>query len=221
MTPKDMALRYDLAIFDFDGTLVDTLPWLLGHLDEITDRHGIRRVDKSEINGLRQLSAQQLMRHLKVPIWKLPLISAHTRRLAEQNAGMLPVFPGVFEALSELHRSGVKIAVVSSSSTATIQAVLMPIAFAVSHIEGSVPVFGKASRLKSVIRRSGVAPARAITIGDEVRDAMAARKAGVAFGAVGWGMNHPEVLLAQSPAEYFETLTDLGRVFAARGDPRV
>ena len=96
---RDAPCGYDLVIFDLDGTLVDTLPWLLGHLDEITDHFRIRRVLPSEIDALRHLSARELMRHLRVRIWKLPGLSAYVRQLAHAHVRDLRAFPGVFDML--------------------------------------------------------------------------------------------------------------------------
>lgn len=202
-------MKYELIIFDFDGTLVDTLPWLLRHLDEITDRFGIRRVDPSEVESLRTLSARELMRHLKVPVWRLPAISAHVRRLAKGDWESLSVFPGIFDSLDTLHRNGAKIAVVSSNSKEIIRLILQPALSIICHIEGAVPLFGKAARLRRVTRSVGVDCTSVLSVGDEIRDAVAAWKAGIAFGAVGWGMTNPKTLLAQSPSKFFGCVEDL------------
>ena len=44
-----MSHPYSLAIFDLDGTLVDSFPWFLTHLNGIADRFGFRRVGADEI----------------------------------------------------------------------------------------------------------------------------------------------------------------------------
>lgn len=48
-----------------------------------------------------------------------------------------------------------------------------------------------------------------MSFGDEIRDAEAARAAGIAFGAVTWGQHSPEALGAQSPAEIFVTVPEI------------
>ncbi len=63
----------------------------------------------------------------------------------------------------------------------------------------------------------GVAPAEAIYIGDETRDAEAAAEAGVAFGAVAWGYAAPAALLACRPAEVFAAPGDILRIAADGG----
>jgi phosphoglycolate phosphatase len=48
-----------------------------------------------------------------------------------------------------------------------------------------------------------------LAIGDELRDLEAATRAGIPFGAVGWGFTHIEALKAQAPAEAFAHMDDL------------
>jgi phosphoglycolate phosphatase len=66
-----------------------------------------------------------------------------------------------------------------------------------------------------VLARSGIPAGRAICVGDEIRDARAAREAGLAFGAVGWGYHALDALVAEGPAEVFERVEDLARLGAA------
>ena len=86
-----------LALFDFDGTLADSFPWFLNAFDQVADRYGFKRLDRSEIDVLRGLNARQLVAHYGIPTWKIPLIARHFRMLMRRDiawdqivAGMLP-----------------------------------------------------------------------------------------------------------------------------------
>lgn len=48
------------------------------------------------------------------------------------------------------------------------------------------------------MKKCGVAPEDRLAIGDEIRDAHAAQKTGMAFGAVAWGYTNPEAMRALS-----------------------
>jgi phosphoglycolate phosphatase len=54
-----------------------------------------------------------------------------------------------------------------------------------------------------VMTAAGVAPHEAIAIGDEVRDAHAARDADIAFGAVSWGYATVDALRGAGAARVF------------------
>jgi phosphoglycolate phosphatase len=70
-------------------------------------------------------------------------------------------------------------------------------------------MFGKAAKLRQTIRQCSVQPPQAVYIGDEIRDAEAAARAGIAFGAVTWGQHRTEILRAQKPAHLFTTVREM------------
>jgi phosphoglycolate phosphatase len=199
-------LKYRLAIFDSDGTLADTLPWMRSVFNELAETHGFRRVEPHEYERLRDLHGSALLRELGLPIWKLPRVVSDMRRRMAGHRGTLSLFPGVPEALRRLHSRGVQLAIVSSNSRENVERVLgAENAALIAHWACGVSMFGKASKLRQVLRQRAVPPQQTIYIGDEIRDAEAAAKAGIAFGAVAWGQHSLGVLRAQNPAEIFTT----------------
>ncbi|MEA2095932.1 MAG: HAD hydrolase-like protein, partial [Candidatus Cloacimonadota bacterium] len=68
---------------------------------------------------------------------------------------------------------------------------------------GGVSVFGKDSKLKKVLKMSGIKKEDAIYIGDELRDIQASKKVGIPCGSVTWGVNDADALAALSPDEMF------------------
>ena len=205
---------YKLAIFDFDGTLGDTMGWFLDTSDAMADRFGYRKIDRSQLETLRHMSARDLMKLQKLPALKMPMIAAHFHKLMAQDAGSIRMFDGAPEVLRGLHAAGVKLAVVSSNTEANIRVVLGPeLSALVSQFACGATVFGKASKFKRVLKTLGVAPAEAISIGDEIRDLDAAREVGLATAVVCWGYTAPQALRAQNPDHVFEQMGDiLGRI---------
>jgi phosphoglycolate phosphatase len=199
-------------MFDFDGTLADTMPWVLGVSDRLADEFNFRHVDRGQIDELRSHDARTLLKLHQIPLWKVPFIAHRFRELMAAEISQITPFPGILDLLRQLARQGRKLAVVTSNSTQNVRSVLGPeIAGLIEQYEGGASVFGKRSKLKRVVRRSGVEPSQAIFIGDEIRDAQAARHAGLAFGGVSWGYTHPEALRIQAPAFMFETIDDMAR----------
>jgi phosphoglycolate phosphatase len=62
------------------------------------------------------------------------------------------------------------------------------------------------------VKRAGVSPRQALYIGDQTTDLDAARDAGMASGAVGWGYATMASLRARNPEETFETVQELHRL---------
>ena len=203
-------MKYRLAIFDSDGTLADTLPWMRSVFNELAEEHGFRRVEPHDYERFRDLHGTALLRELGLPLWKLPRVVSSMRRRMSEHTGTLSLFAGTSEVLQRLAARGFQLAVVSSNSRENVERVLgVNNAVLIAHFACGVSVLGKAARLLQVIRRSAVRRPEAIYIGDEIRDAEAAGKAGIAFGAVTWGHHRQEILCSQNPAEMFTTVLEI------------
>ncbi len=205
-------MRYRLVIFDFDGTLADTFPWFVRVFNEMADRYRFRRLEAEEIERLRGLSSRELVKHLGVPAWKLPFIARYARGLKKRDIHTVSLFPGTPALLRGLTDAGVELAMVSSNSEENVRRVLGPEnASLIRHYDCGASLFGKRAAFRRVLRRAGVEPADALCVGDEIRDAEAAREAGIPFGAATWGYTTGESLRAQRPAELFDTMEEILR----------
>jgi len=204
------SVRYRLAIFDFDGTLANSVPWFANVVNQLADQYGFKRVREEDHETLRGYDPRRLLDVLGVPVWKIPLIVYHLRSMMARDIDQISLFEGIDGVLDTLHQAGVMVAVVSSNSYENVRRTLGPDNTALMEaFSCGVSIFGKASKLRGVLAACGVPRRRAIYIGDEVRDMEAARAAQVAAGAVGWGYNTLEALKACAPNEVFATVHDI------------
>jgi phosphoglycolate phosphatase len=205
-------VKYQLVMFDFDGTLADTLPWFMTVMDHVADKYQIKRLTDDEVRLLRGYSAGQVIKHLGVPMWKTPMIAKYVRGLLARDIDKVTVFDGIGSALQCLARQGPTLALVTSNSYENASRILGPANMALfSCCECGVSIFGKHAKLKKVLNQTGASPDASIYIGDEIRDGEAARHARVAFGAVSWGYTRVEALQACGPHELFESVPEMTR----------
>lgn len=190
---------YRLVAFDFDGTLADTYEWFASVINGVADRFGFRRVEPADAERFRGLAAREIIAELGIPLWKMPSIARHMHALAAREIESVRLFPGVPEMIARLDRGGVRLAVVSSNAEANVRAVLGPVAAHVAHLDCGASLFGKAARLRAVSKAASCRPDEMLAVGDEIRDLDAAREAGCAFAAVGWGYTTLEALQARGP----------------------
>lgn len=206
---------YRLAAFDFDGTLADSLGWLAGVWGEVAARHRLRPIDAAEMDVLRGLDARRQLARVGLPLWKVPFVARHVRRLAARDAAGIRLFDGVRDLLAGLSAAGVTVAVVSSNAEANVRAVLGPRdAARVAFYGCGAGLFGKRRKLAAALRACGVPPGEAIYVGDEVRDVAAARGVGMATGAVTWGFATAAALAAAGPTETFASPAEVLRRLA-------
>src|ERR1700741_4418204 len=92
--PCSFLMRYSLVIFDLDGTLADSFPWFRLHVNGVADRFGFRRVVDGDVERLRHKGSREILGDLEVPLWKLPAIARHMRRLKAQHLADIPLFHG-------------------------------------------------------------------------------------------------------------------------------
>lgn len=201
------ALDYKLYIFDFDGTLADSGKWMVGAMRDMADRHGFRKPNDDEVEYLRGLPNRDILKWLEVPAWRLPLIARDIRKLA--STAEIDVFPGAPEVLRGLAERGHQLAIVSSNSRENVERVLGRASSHFSWFECGSSLFGKARRIKRVLKDSGTSSSEALLVGDETRDVEAAASVGVAAAAVSWGYATSDALAAARPAHLINGLHEL------------
>lgn len=207
-------MRYDLVVFDFDGTLADSKEWMIGVLNHLAVRHRFRQVNRAQIEALRGQPTREVMRDLGVSPWRLPFIAADMRKRSAADAGSISVCPGVPEFLRDLTDAGVTVGIVSSNGEATVRRVLGECQHLIDAYACEVSLFGKQRKLGGVARKLAVPPERALYVGDETRDVQAAKAAGFDSAAVSWGYSTRSALAAVRPTYLVDSLQELAVAIA-------
>ncbi len=209
-----------LAIFDFDGTLVDTAPWFFQALNSFARRHNFREVGAEEGEAMRALDSREILAQLGVPLWKVPVIARDLRRKIAEEETAMPLFDWVPELFSKLDRSNCAIAIVSSNSEATIRRKLERCTTPIRMISAGSSLFGKPARLRKVLKQTGIPASQTICIGDERRDVDAARSIGATCVAVSWGLASVAGLQRAEPDAILNDPADLEATILAASWPR-
>lgn len=208
-------MPYELAIFDFDGTLADSFGFFVATHDTLARRHGFAAIESARIDEYRGLEPREIMRRQGVPIWRLPLIARDFMVMMARDGAAIRAFDGIADVLRDVARRGVKLAILTSNSEENVRQVLGTDVMAhIRQVDSGVDLFGKRRRLERIMKHCGAPPGKTIYIGDQTTDARAARDAGIAFGAVPWGYASAELLASQSPDVMFENVQDLARLAA-------
>lgn len=201
-------MRFPQIVFDFDGTLADSLSTAVGIFQKLAPVLNLRPIE--DLETARGLTSRQLVKRMGVRLWQLPRVVRAFRTEAILHAPNLPLHAGVPDMLRELIGRGHKLGVVSSNGADAIRECLRR--HGVEHyfrfVVGTPSVFGKRRVIRAALRAEGVPARRAVYIGDETRDIEAGHRAGVATIGVTWGF-HPAALLeresptwvARDPAE--------------------
>lgn len=216
----NMATEFDrprLVIFDFDGTLADSFPFFLRTFDILAERHGFRPIGGDNLHALRACDARQIMRHVGIPLWKAPRVASDFRNMMADEIEGIGLFDGVGAMLQALAGESVRLAVLSSNSEANVRAVLgREHARRIETYACGASLFGKRSKLRRLLAAMGVERRHALCIGDELRDAEAARDERLRFGAVAWGYTRADVLAAARPDYLFRRVDEIAPALFAK-----
>lgn len=203
-------MSYRLVIFDFDGTLADSLGWLSGALQASAVELGFGSANGLDLQALRSHGPREVMRRLGLPAWRIPRLAASMKAAMSRDIDRISLFPGVDGLLRGLAAAGIAQAIVSSNSQENVLRVLgAQNAALVQYLEADVPLLGKRGRFRRILRRGGFRREQVLCIGDELRDLDAAEGEGLAFGAVSWGYATAEALAARTPAVLFTRLEEI------------
>jgi phosphoglycolate phosphatase len=192
-------MRYRLIVWDFDGTLADTLALSVDTFNAIAARYGFRQLD--DLTEERGLNTRAFFRRHRIPLWRLPFLAEEYRKAVRDHMPSIRLFAGLAELVRDLREAGLRVGVLSSNGAENIRTCLAAngVEEAFDFVVGYSRLFGKATSLRKVLRQEGVAPRQLLYVGDEVRDAEAARQAGVDFAAVAWGFNAADLLSRHAP----------------------
>jgi phosphoglycolate phosphatase len=202
------------VIFDFDGTIADSFDYVFDFLREAAgNTHEFTPTERRE---LRQMSMKRLALHLGVPFWKLIPTYFRGRRVMRAQMEHVHSFKGMPEAISELHKAGHGLYVVSANSAHNIRILLRKqgLESYFHDVQGGAGYAGKAALIQKVMRRKGLSRENTWYVGDETSDVVAAARAGIPCLAVAWGFADPAKMREMEPDAFAERPADIPKLLA-------
>lgn len=180
------------VIFDFDGTIADTLSAAIEIYNNIASSYGAKAINQEDIARLRSSRPQEIMRNYGVTFWNLPRLALRVKQGLKQQSVRLHL--DIEDAIYKLSADGYTLGILSSNDVDFILPILKQnhLFDTFTFVEGYGRLFGKHRALKRIMRVRKLDPADVIYIGDETRDIEAAKKAGVTPIAVTWGFQTRE-----------------------------
>ena len=222
--------RYDLILFDLDGTLVETAPEICDAVNDTLQHFGLSAVAQSQVNdwighGTLELliqalafvqndSADAVRRSATLPEIA-EIFKTHYRARCGTRSHC---YPNVKQALAHLKAQGVRLAVVTNKESAYTQTVLDAHGLTAMFdrvISGDTLATKKpqAHGVLACLEMFELHPDRALFIGDSSIDIATARNAGVAVWAVPYGYNMGQEIADSKPdrlIQGFGALMEIG-----------
>ncbi len=198
-------MPYRLAVFDFDGTLMDTRAAIVETTMRTMEAAGAPAPEPADVTARIGLALPVVLTELAGPGHGADGLCALYRAIFATCApGRSEVFAGILELLDELRGRGVSLAIATNRSRDSAVAILQEHGMATMFaavIGGTCVGQPKPhpAMLQHVIDEVGVAAERTLMVGDTIYDVEAGRAAGVATCAVTYGMHDRARLQTAAP----------------------
>jgi phosphoglycolate phosphatase len=192
-----------LAIFDCDGTLVDSGATITRALSETFDRHGLALPPLRESRKVIGLSLTEAMAALVPDADHVQLAETYKScfHTARQN-GLFeePLFDGILELLDDLEADGWLLAVATGNSDRGLRHCLeshgLHARFVSLQTADRHPSKPHPSMVEQAMADARAEPAATVVVGDTSYDMAMAVAAGATAIGVGWGYHHRSELEA-------------------------
>lgn len=211
-----MRRDYDLLIFDWDGTLADSIGRIVQAMRTAAIGGDMQVRDDDAIKGIIGLGLPEAIRTL------YPLITANElidfrQRYADSYMSMdevpSPLFEGVLESMQAFRDEGYRLAVATGKARRGLDRVLKANAwqdyFDITRAADETASKPDPLMLHEIMAHCDVAPERSLMIGDSSFDLQMARNAGMDSIAVGYGAQSLDSLREYQPRLAIEHFSEL------------
>jgi phosphoglycolate phosphatase len=211
-----MKNRFELLIFDWDGTLMDSIGWIVHCLQTAADRAGCKvppTQAAKDVIGLSLIRAMDNLFPEADPELREQLVCAYSQEYASRVLGPGDLFAGVREMLEELNGAGYRLAVATGKTRAGLQKALRATGtealFCITRAADETSSKPDPTMLLEIMSHMKVAPERALMIGDSIHDLQMAQNAHISAIGVSCGAHSEEILQQYLPLLCLQQPTEL------------
>jgi phosphoglycolate phosphatase len=202
---KIMTKRYDLIVFDWDGTVMDSTAIISGSIQSACRDLGLPVPSDEVARHVIGLGLDQALRYA-VPACaehqRDELVSRYRHHFLAQDAA-IPLFNGAAETIRALHQADYLLAVATGKSrhglNRALQSCGMAAYFPVTRTADETHSKPHPAMLLEIMAQLEIAPTRTLMVGDTTHDLQMAINAGVDAVGVTHGAHPAEQLRALQP----------------------
>jgi len=187
-------------IFDFDGTLADTLKFAIMISNRLSDRFNYKKITDDKLDDYRGMSAQELIKKSGIKYYKIPFVATQFKIEFKKVIDQLQAFPEIPTMLEELSKS-FKIGILTSNAAENVNLFLKSnkLSDYITFVNSQSRLYGKHISLRKIMSKYNLQKDNIVYVGDETRDIEATKKIGIKSISVTWGFNTKKILKLFSP----------------------
>lgn len=193
-------MKKTTIIFDFDGTIADSIPFILKAAHELAKKYNFTPPPEAEIDSFKDKPPMDIIKRLKIPLYKVPFLIVEGQQLLHKYMKEVGYMKGMKNVLETLHERGYQLGLLTSNSKENVDIFIRKHELKVfDFVYSERSLFGKAPVLIKMMRKFGLDRDNVLYVGDEVRDILACDKAQVDIASVTWGFSSKSILKKHNP----------------------
>lgn len=210
---ENFEMEKPVVIFDFDGTIANTLDSIIDILNDLSDEFGFKKIKENEVEYLRGKRPREILKHLGISIFKLPFVIRKTRREINSHIALLKPSVDLLPVLKLLKENGCALGIVTTNTEENVQNFLHANNLDLfDFFYTAKKIFGKDRIISKIIKEMNVQKSNVYFIGDEIRDIEAGKKVGINTIAVSWGYNTKNALIKERPDYLIDSPSELEKI---------
>ena len=213
-------MSYDLIVFDWDGTLMDSTAVIASSLQAACRDVGLAEPSTEDALFVIGLNLSDTFRRVAPQLDKegQAALAERYRHHFLAREPQMPLYAGVREMIEELHGGGRRLAVATGKARRGLDRVLestrLKPYFAATRCADEGFAKPHPGMLLTLLEVTGVEPRRALMVGDTTHDLELAANAGVDAVAVSYGAHSLQLLATRPAVARCESVQDLHRWIA-------
>lgn len=221
-----MKKAYELLIFDWDGTLADSIGRIVESMNAAAVRAGEAQSSDDAIKGIIGLALDEAI-HTLYPHLEPVQVESFRQHYADIYTALdqqpSPLFEGVSESLDAFRAEGYRLAMATGKARRGLDRVLKANGwqafFDITRAADETRGKPHPLMLEEILGHCGVEPQRALMVGDSAFDLQMASNAGMHSVAVGYGAMSLQALAEFGPQVCIEHFSQLREWLAGAAIP--
>ena len=205
-----MKTRLELIIFDWDGTLSDSVGLITDLMIQSFLLHNVSppsRMEVADILGIKLSEAFKILLKEKDQNASELIFNSYIE-LYNQSSNKVKLFDGVELGIKELHRHGYKIAIATGGGRNYLDSCLAQTSIKdfINVTKTSDDCFSKPhpQMCNEILNELIIEPEKSIVIGDSIHDLQMAKNAGISSLAVTYGAHKQDSLSVYDALDYMD-----------------
>jgi len=211
-----MKNRFDLIIFDWDGTLINSIDWITDCLQHAAVQYDCPIPESQAAKNVIGLSINKAMQTLFPEVdeqIREQLVACYSQKYFSKQISQDDLFPGVYEMLVQLNEAGFQLAVATGKTRTGLQKALQATGteelFSITRCADETASKPDPRMLNEIIQHTNSAKDRSLMVGDSIHDLQMAVNAHISAIAVSCGAHSAEFLKQYNPLLCVQQPTEL------------